>query len=101
METLFVHFNNHTNAPSSKGVPRKNLHKPSYTFAGKIVKGSTLLVGVSQCSPRDQFCKKVGRAKAEGRVLSTHAEVFAIPQDVLKTNKIGKFFAETCKTLIK
>lgn len=100
METLFVHFNNHTNTPSTKGVPRKNLHKPSYTFAGKIVEGSTLLVGVSQCSARDQFCKKVGRAKAEGRALSTNAQVFAIPQDVLETNKIGKFFAETCKTLI-
>lgn len=100
MNTFFAHINNHTNRPTIVGVPRKKLPGASYTVAG-IVKDGALHVGVSKCSPRDQFIKKVGRVRAEGRANSGQAEVYVIPEDVLANNTVGKFFSDTYKQLIK
>ena len=115
---FFLHVNNHANAESERTLRAKlgklisNLangcrvkitpvqRKPSYTFAGTIV-GNEFHIGVAKCHPNDQFCKKVGRAKAYGRAKSTNNIVVNIPQDVLDANKTGRFFSDTCKELVK
>lgn len=113
---FFLHVNNHANAESEKTLRAKfgklisNLangcrvkvttvhRKPSYTFAGIIV-SNEFHIGVAKCHPNDQFCKKIGRAKAEGRAKSSNNIVVEIPEEVIKSNKTGKFFADTCKDL--
>jgi hypothetical protein len=40
-----------------------------YTVAGEIY-GEDLHLGFSICSKRDQFCKKTGRVKATGKMMS-------------------------------
>jgi len=113
---FFLHVNNHANAKSERtlraelGKLISNLaagcrvkitpsqRKPSYTFAGTIV-GNEFHIGVAKCHPNDQFCKKIGRAKAEGRAKSSNNIVVEIPEKVIKSNKTGKFFADTCKDL--
>lgn len=74
---FFLHVNNHANVESEKALHAKlskviNNHcklkitkqgKPSYTFAGLIL-GNEFYIGIAKCSPNDQLCKKIGRAKA-------------------------------------
>ncbi len=101
METLFVHFNNHTNSGPRKNVSRKLLHSPSYTFAGVLSEDkSAIYVGIAKCSPRDQFVKKLGRAKAEGRAKSLVAPKIIVSPELLEDKKLSSFFAEQCKKLI-
>ena len=45
----------------------KTLDNKRFTIAGKIKTDGDLILGLSLCSEHDQFVKKVGRAKAEGR----------------------------------
>lgn len=114
---FFLHVNNHANAESERTLRAKlgklisNLangcrvkitpvhRKPSYTFAGIIV-GDEFHIGVAKCHPNDQFCKKVGRAKAYGRAkANSGVHVVHIPSIVLSENKTGKFFSETCRSI--
>jgi len=115
---FFLHVNNHANAESEKTLRTKfgrlitNLangnivkiasirRKPSYTFAG-IIMGNEFQIGVAKCHPNDQFCKKIGRAKAYGRAKSSNCILVEIPQGVLDTNKTGRFFSNTCKELAR
>jgi hypothetical protein len=48
----------------------KTIEGRRFTVAGKPVDGDILL-GISICSSQDQFIKKVGRAKANGRMKSS------------------------------
>lgn len=43
-----------------------------FTLAGRYGTSTTLSLGISICSEEDQFIKKVGRMKAEGRSKSKH-----------------------------
>lgn len=113
---FFLHVNNHANVESERALRAKfgklitNLangnkvkiasiqRRPSYTFAGIIV-GNEFHIGAAICHPNDQFCKKIGRAKAEGRAKSSNNIVVEIPEEVIKSNKTGKFFADTCRDL--
>ena len=94
METLFVHFNNHTNNSP------KTRKKGSYTFSGVVV-GNMLHIGVARCSTKDQFVKKIGRVKAEGRAKSSLAGLIPIPKEVIRDKKYGNFFIEKCKELLQ
>lgn len=102
MNTFFIHINNHATYPSMKNVKvkRRDL-KPSYTIAGIQTEGH-FHIGIAQCSPFDQFCKKVGRVKAEGRAKSYgHNKAIPIPEDVLTSGKLGAYFVEQAKNLVK
>ncbi len=41
------------------------------TFSGNLSKDHDLFIGHSLCSPKDNFCKKIGRKIAAGRSLNT------------------------------
>lgn len=101
MSTFFVHINNHSTHPSLKKVrvKRKTL-QPSYTIAG-IQNEGHFHMGVAQCSPFDQFCKKTGRVKAEGRAKSADFVSVPIPPEVLSEGKLGAYFVEQAKKLAK
>lgn len=47
----------------------------NFTMAGRFELDQTgnpqLVIGVALCAPKEQFVKKIGRVKAEGRALST------------------------------
>ena len=47
----------------------------NFTMAGRFELDQTgtpcLVIGVALCAPKEQFVKKIGRVKAEGRTLST------------------------------
>lgn len=64
MNTLFYH-----SAPS-KG-------KPRVTVAG-IVQDNTLRIGVSRCSHKDVYVRKLGNVMAQGRALSKKAHLFEL-----------------------
>lgn len=66
------------------------------TVAGVIVDGS-LRLGVSRCSPRDQFSRKKGRVVAEARARVRPSRVLALPGD---GKPLGKFFFEQAEDLI-
>lgn len=116
MNNPFVmHVNNHAKAPSENTrlklkqlygisddfkISVKKVAKKSYTFAG-IIEGKEFHVGLAICNPADQFVKKVGRLKAEGRARSSKAYVFNIPDDVISSNKTGKFFSQICDDILK
>lgn len=97
--TFFLHVNNHANRPPLKNRKETRKLPYSYTVAG-VLEGTTFRIGVSICSPFDQFCKKVGRVRAEGRAKSNSGFLVKIPKDVLESNKLGKFFVETAKQLV-
>jgi hypothetical protein len=65
------------------------------TVAGVIVDGA-LKLGVSRCSPRDQFSRKKGRTVAEARARVRPSRVVALPTD----QPVGKFFFEQAEDLI-
>jgi hypothetical protein len=64
METLFFH------GKTTDG--RRFTIAGKFTQKGKILKKNVLLLGASLCSRNDCFIKKVGRYKAEGRLMSVH-----------------------------
>ena len=115
--SFFLHVNNHVNVRSHKtlckelrgtisnlpkGVKIKIIppkRKSSCTFAGNM-EGNMFKIGAAICHPNDQFCKKVGPAKAEGRARSSNSIKILIPEDVLSSNKTGTFFAKTCRELL-
>lgn len=99
--TFFIHINNHSTYPSLKKVKvKRKALKPSYTIAGIQSEGH-FHIGVAQCSPFDQFCKKTGRIKAEGRAKSADFVLVPIPQEVLLEGKLGAYFVEQAKKLAK
>lgn len=101
MNTFFMHINNHVdNGINNKLYKRKSKPKPSYTLAG-VLKDNNIKIGISQCSPKDQFIKKLGRIRAEGRANAKDAIIIEVPSDVIENKTFGKFFVEECKKLIK
>ena len=53
MQTIYVHS--------------KTNNGRRFTLAG-VIDGNMMEVGLAVCSPQDQFCKKIGRIIALGRV---------------------------------
>ena len=74
---------------------KKNKEQRRVTIAGVIV-DNILFFGKSECSPKDNFTKKKGRAIASGRALKH-------PMNRVEINDshvIGKIFVEVAKELI-
>lgn len=87
MNTFILHINNHCRTKNT----------PSYTVAGIIEmmgEEAQMRFGISRCSPNDQFIKRIGRIKAEGRARSKDAILEKIPKNVINDGKLGKFFSE-------
>jgi len=79
----------------SKKAGKKNKEERRVTIAGVVV-DNVLFFGKSECSPKDQFTKKKGRAIASGRALKH-------PMNKVEINDshvIGKIFVEVAKELI-
>ena len=71
--------------------------KRRVTIAGVISDGNILRIGMAECSVKDQFVKKVGRAKAFGRAIGNKYKLqTAVPTDV---NPI-QFFIDKAKQII-
>lgn len=100
-DLFFVHINNHAGRLSLhklKAREKKRLKK-SYTIAGLVV-GNELRIGISPCSVKDQFVKKIGRARAEGRARSNHQHMnYTIPEEIITTGKIAHYFLGICSKL--
>jgi hypothetical protein len=86
METLFFH------GKTTDG--RRFTIAGKFTQKGKIIIHNLLLLGASLCSKNDCFIKKVGRYKAEGRMMSGHRKgriVHALPKEPILTERTQTF----------
>lgn len=66
------------------------------TVAG-VINGSTLVIGKAECSVRDNFTKKKGRAIAIGRALKKPVKEIGIDSDL---KGVGKLFHDIAKKII-
>lgn len=79
----------------SKNAGKKNKEQRRVTIAA-FVNDNVLFFGKSECSPKDQFTKKKGRAIALGRARKA-------PMNKVEINDnhvVGKIFIEVAKELI-
>jgi hypothetical protein len=75
MNNLYFH-------PTVKGNFNGKPFERRATVAGVPNINGTMSLGLAVCSEKDQFVKKVGRAKAEGRALSHEKRtVINVPED--------------------
>jgi hypothetical protein len=71
-----------------------------FVKVGKLIKKDFLSLGVSICSPKDSFIKKVGRFKAEHRLNAKKGHII-VPVDIEKAGTIKAFndYASTFMTM--
>ena len=108
MKTFYIHINNHKLYNKSKFIKfsyinvKKINQTPSYTVAATYDydKGQ-FRFGIAKCSPKDQFVKKIGRIKAEGRAHSENAIIVNTLVGGITENKLGHFFINKALELVK
>lgn len=97
---FFMHVNNHAQRKSIKRMTTREYKKaqPSFTVAGVLTE-NLFYFGVAKCSKDDAFNKQTGRELALVKAgLSSGIE---IPEYILRTGELGKFFVTRAKRLIK
>jgi len=83
-----------------RGTPLSSQPVPRVTVAGVLDEGNnTLRLGVSRCSPKDQFSKAHGRKVAEVRADERPSKIVQVPPKEKGT--LGRFFYEQAQELIK
>jgi len=76
--------------------------KSRITYAG-IFENNELKIAAARCSPKDQFCKAVGRAKAFGRAKAKccpYREDLPKPAEGVELREVGRRFMEIIKSNI-
>ncbi len=87
-EKLFFHT-------KKKSIHKNVFHKRNVTFAG-IVHEDKVLIGLAECSEKDQFVKAKGRLIATGRANAKPCHILEIKPNT----SISKQFVEACRRIV-
>lgn len=97
--TFYLHTADKSVVKTVSKLPLVRIHEKKqirYTIAG-VIDGNEMKFGISKCSPKDQFNRKLGRVISLGRATKHPIHTMKIPM----TGNLGKVFVEQSVQLLK
>lgn len=99
MSTKFIHVRVHKIEMGATGLQRTVHPKGGITYAYDL-DGDTVRYAYAQCSPKDSYCRAVGRAVAKGRLdAASHAKAhtFTLVEGEKIVDQVLKFDNELAR----